>query len=141
MTLAESVREYLLDDAVRAGKFPSDRKHVYRDMFDRDPQGTLTLINSLAPGIEPGVAAALDRLGERSPYPRELFPELRRRPRAVLAAAITHAAEEPPSLPSPVAEAPLPVKSAPVAGWSEQLFPEVRRRKAKPPSRVTRADE
>src|SRR5215207_1440052 len=101
-------REGVLDSAVRAAKIPPERVPIYREMYDRDPTGTVQLIQSLSPGVPPEAAAALDEFaGQQSPYPRELFPELARRPRAALGPAIARAAEESPSLPSPGAEAPL----------------------------------
>jgi hypothetical protein len=63
-------REYVLDQAVEAGKFAASRKPEYRTMYNRDAKGTVALINrleSLTGGVKP-VEAGL---------PTEWFPELR----------------------------------------------------------------
>lgn len=43
----------LLDGAVRAGKFPRARRAHYETLLSADPEGTKTLIASLAPGLVP----------------------------------------------------------------------------------------
>jgi hypothetical protein len=60
-------REYVLAQAVSAGKFAPERSTHYRTLYDRDPAGTEVLLARLASGVAAGGGA---------PYPRELFPEL-----------------------------------------------------------------
>lgn len=137
------LRETILDRAVQAGKIPAERRDQYRTLYDRDQPGAVRLIASLSPGVPPEVVAALASVADEPPYPRELFPELARRPRAVVSAAIRRTPEEPPSYPSPAAAASPPsAAEAPLISpeLSEQLYPEIRQRKTQPPSRVTWAD-
>jgi hypothetical protein len=137
------MRETILDRAVQVGKIPTGRRDHYRTLYDRDQPGTVRLIASLAPGVPLEAAAALASITAEPPYPRELFPELARRPRAVVSAAIGRTPEEPPSFTSPAAAASPPLAAeAPLISpeLSEQLFPELRERTTQRQSRVTWAD-
>jgi hypothetical protein len=62
-------REYVLDRAVRAGKFPASRKPHYRRLYDKDPAATRALIGQLASGLPP----AAHRQDEGG-LPDEWFP-------------------------------------------------------------------
>jgi hypothetical protein len=46
-------QERILNDAVKAGKFPPSRKDHYRDLLKADPEGTEQLIESLEKGLIP----------------------------------------------------------------------------------------
>ena len=48
-------RDYLLEQAVRAGKFPATRIPHYAARYDRDPAGTEQLLASLTPVPTSGV--------------------------------------------------------------------------------------
>lgn len=134
-------RDYVLDHAIGAGKLPQSRREHYRQMYDRDPAGTETVLAMLAPGL-PGVtrpAAA----GFNSPHTPELFPDLvrgqrgRHGPGTALASA---------PVPLPAQRAPAPAEGDTlltpelVAGWSRQLFPESASLGFRP-GRVTRAGD
>jgi hypothetical protein len=129
-----------LRNAVAAGKFPESRKPVYRAMFDRDPDGTLRLIESLEPVA---LFAATSRPDETFSAARQAFPELRRRGRETMHAGppgrarhlatpgvgvVDSQAAPPPAQPT---ELGLP------DGWIGDLFPETRQR---PTGRIARAD-
>jgi hypothetical protein len=118
----EHRREYVISEAVRAGKFSESRADHYRQMFDADPPGTERVLAALASAL-PG----------EHPYPPELFPELARsRNRRSDVQAASHL----PRAPLPQAPSPQPstgavgaeggVTSEQVAAWSRQLFPETR---------------
>jgi hypothetical protein len=51
----EHDRDEFLLSAVKAGKFPPARVEHYRKLYDVDPEGTTTVINSLAEGMIPVV--------------------------------------------------------------------------------------
>lgn len=74
-------RNRLLDDAIKAGKFPPSRRDHYGALMAADPDGTKELIAKLEPGIVPvdeqGTASSGD-LSEES-YPAEWLPEVRAR--------------------------------------------------------------
>lgn len=59
-TDAEIIREHILDEAVKAAKFPASRKAHYRSLYDQDPKGTKATIASLAPGLPESPEAASD---------------------------------------------------------------------------------
>lgn len=46
-------RSKLLDDAIKAGKFPKARRGHYEALMAADPEGTTNLIGSLAAGVVP----------------------------------------------------------------------------------------
>lgn len=46
-------RNAILDDAIRAGKFPKGRRAHYETLLSADPVGTRALISTLEPGIVP----------------------------------------------------------------------------------------
>jgi hypothetical protein len=123
-------REYLLDQAILAGKFPEQRRAHWSEQYDRDPVGTEQVFASLA--SLPKVAA------DARPYPQGLFPELQRQPHQPRPAA-------PPALPAAHAE-PVEAASASadtpeaevVSGWTATMFPETAARGS---SRVTRAHD
>lgn len=50
---ATRTRDAILDDAVRAGKFPPSRREHYTALFAADPDGTRNLISALQPGVIP----------------------------------------------------------------------------------------
>ena len=118
----EHRREYVISEAVRAGKFSESRADHYRQMFDADPPGTERVLAALASAL-PG----------EHPYPPELFPELARSRKL----AQTRASSSSSSPPLPYAPSPPTVSLAEegagggvtpeqVAAWSRQLFPETR---------------
>ena len=72
-------REQLLGAAVAAGKFPENRKALYRRLYDADPAGTTRVIAELVP--LPDVSAALVSDEEIAAAARAAFPELSRRRR------------------------------------------------------------
>jgi hypothetical protein len=47
MDIQAEFREWVLDKAVRAGKFSASRKERYRRMYNRDARGTVALIDRL----------------------------------------------------------------------------------------------
>lgn len=135
-------REYVLDQAVAAGKFSRSRAAYWRGEYDRDPAGTEQTIASLASALTPD-----------PPYPREiLFPTRLSRRRASSPAPAT--ATAPAAAPAPPAAArevpsgdeagtgPGIPGSGPspedVAAWSARLFPETVHAGA---GRVTRAHD
>jgi hypothetical protein len=133
--MADAIRrEYLLDHAILAGKFPVQRRQHWQQRYDRDPVGTEQVLAALAP-IVTGAQV--------SPYPREMFPELDRQPRRQRAGASAPSA----SAAHVSAAAPLPPTVAAgddltpevVAAWSRELFPEAAY--AEIPRRVTRAND
>lgn len=120
-------REYVLDQAIAAGKFGEARRAHYAALYNRDPAGTEQVLAVLASATD----------GE-PPYPRTLFPELAR-PRS--GRSPTRAAALPPPPPPPAAR---PTTDdgldALVAGWSKQLFPEAAAAGARP-GRIMRAND
>lgn len=46
-------RDAILDDAIRAGKFPKGRRAHYEALLSADPVGTKALISTLEPGVVP----------------------------------------------------------------------------------------
>lgn len=55
--LRDQARDAYLTDAVKAGKFPPARREHYRAMFDADEVGARALVDGLAAGLVPTVAA------------------------------------------------------------------------------------
>jgi hypothetical protein len=115
-------RDYLIGEAVAAGKFMAERAPFYRERYDRDPAGTEQVLAMLAPALA-GVAGL-----EPAPYPRELFPELDRRARraAGVPATFAPAATAPPAATAaharpvtPAAESALTPEQ--VGAWSHEL--------------------
>jgi hypothetical protein len=72
MSDAERVRESVLDDAVKAGKFSAERRPFYRRNYDADPKGTRALIAAMAPIPLPEPEAGADD----DAYPADWFPEV-----------------------------------------------------------------
>lgn len=76
-TLAAAARKKeqddLLDNAIRAGKFPKARRAHYEALLASDPTGGRATIESLAPGLVPvaerGVAASAETPTEETAYP------------------------------------------------------------------------
>lgn len=50
---AKADRDAVLDDAIRAGKFPKGRRAHYETMLSADPVGTKALIATMEPGLVP----------------------------------------------------------------------------------------
>lgn len=124
MLVDETRREYVIDVAVAAGKFPEERRTHYRQMYNRDPVGTERVLAALGSVTVPAPL-----------YPRELFPELSRPSTHVRASsqadAGATAASAPPARPAPApATGPLhsEITDEQVAQWSRRLFPETARR-------------
>lgn len=82
-------RDYVINEAVRAGKFTRARGKFWRRQYDRDPVGT-----------EAALALMASPLDGPQPYPKELFPELSRMGRRGLL---------PPTRRSPAAAAVTPI--------------------------------
>jgi hypothetical protein len=112
-------REYLLDHAILAGKFPVQRRQHWQQQYDRDPVGTEQVLAALAPIVTGGGV---------SPYPREMFPELDRQPRRqraeARAPAATPAHVSAAAPPAPTVAAGDDLTPEVVAAWSRELFPE-----------------
>ena len=49
----EQVQSMILDNAVRAGKFPPARRDHYKALLSADPEGTVALLESLSDGLIP----------------------------------------------------------------------------------------
>jgi hypothetical protein len=85
-------RDYVINEAVRAGKFSPQRARHWRRQYDEDPAGTEATIAVLSPALD-----------GPQPYPRDLFPELAKEGRgsfrALRSAPATTAAA--PVVPSP----------------------------------------
>jgi hypothetical protein len=88
-------REYVLAEAVRAGKFSAKRAAHWRKQYDRDPASTEAALAMLAPALD-----------GPQPYPRDLFPELAKKDRGSFRALRS----------SPAATAPAPAPSSPSVG-------------------------
>lgn len=137
-------RDYLISEAIRAGKFTAARAQHYRQMYDRDPAGTEQLLAALAPaGTALAAAGALaghpGPQAEPAPYPRELFPELARHDRhAPVAPALAAVAAPQPAPPARPAADPGVIPPEQVARWSAELFPETQAARG---GRVTRAND
>jgi hypothetical protein len=113
-------RDYLIGQAVQAGKFTAARAPFYQEMYDRDPAGTEQILAMLGPALA-GVRG-LDP-AEQQPYPRSLFPELDRRARRqaappAIAGNAPEAAEHARPV-TPAAEVDLSPDQ--VGAWSHQL--------------------
>ena len=94
MTAAESDREALLDEAVRAGKFPESRKPTYRAALAADPGGTRALIAKLvAIGLDGSVTLPTD-----DAYPARWLSGSERE-RIAVAASVAEALQPLPSEP------------------------------------------
>lgn len=137
-------RDYVIGEAVRAGKFSESRAAYWSAEYDRDPAGTEATIASLASLTE-----------GPQPYPREiLFPTRTRLSRQRAGSSALATATAPAAAPAPPAAAkevpsgdgtgtgpgipgsgPSPEE---VAEWSARLFPEAVAAGAGP-RRVTRA--
>jgi len=111
-------RDAVISAAIAAGKFSEDRRSFWETHYDRDPAGTEATLAMLAPVLPV------------EPYPRELFPELRRQPQPVAASALHGAATA-----YPTAQ----VTPEVVAVWSRDLFPETQQSSQQ--GRVTRAND
>lgn len=111
-------RDYLIDQAVRKGKFPATRAGFYREAYDRDPAGTEQALAMLTPALA-GVAG-LDPAD--APYQRALFPELDRQARraAPVTALAAGAEQVRPTAPAPPAAQP-ELTPEQVAAWSHAL--------------------
>lgn len=71
-------RDQILDDAIRAGKFPPARRDHWAMAFDADPDGTEAQIKQLAAGLVPVAAAGYrgaDGDYEAEQVYRSLYPE------------------------------------------------------------------
>jgi hypothetical protein len=88
-------REYVIAEAIRAGKFSPQRAKHWRRQYDCDPVGTEAAIAVLAPALD-----------ETQPYPRDLFPELAKEDRGSFRALRS----------CPAATAPAPALSSPSVG-------------------------
>ena len=68
-------RDQVIDQAVRAGKFPVARKEAWSALWDKDPEGTRTVIDGLAKGVVPldEIGHALDSDEDYSEFDH-LFP-------------------------------------------------------------------
>src|SRR5215217_290837 len=64
---------FMIADAIRAGKFPKSREPHYRRLFASDPDGATALIERLAPALANAQPGAAD-----DPLPAHWFPELAR---------------------------------------------------------------
>jgi|SRR5581483_7137257 len=128
----QSRRDYVISEAIRAGKFTAARAKHWRKQYDRDPAGT-----------EAAIAVLASPLDGPQPYPKELFPELSSRRRgsspvasptspAATAAAPTRVLSEPQRVgsatppPARSEQPPLSTGTAEpsaedVAGWSSAL--------------------
>ena|SRR6266511_5144155 len=79
-----AIRETVLERAVAAGLIPDSRRDDYRAMWERDLEGTVAVLASLAPGPKPSDVQTLHDF-ERQQGDELLasasaaFPELRRR--------------------------------------------------------------
>jgi ATP-dependent protease ClpP protease subunit len=69
-------RDQVIDQAVRAGKFPVARKEAWTALWDKDPEGTRTVIDGLAKGVVPvdEIGHALDSDEEYDSEFAHLFP-------------------------------------------------------------------
>jgi hypothetical protein len=136
-------RDYLVEQAVQAGKFPPERRGHWRTLYDRDPAGTETTLAALAPALV-GVRTPSALLAGDSPYPRELFPELVRADRR--AVVTTQVAPATAAVAHPRPAAPPPEASETelspelVSNWSHDMFPEAAASGAVR-SRVSRAND
>jgi len=148
-------REYVLDKAMAAGKFPQARRSHYAALLDRDPEGTERLLDVME-GFPPqllGAAVGASTLpsGEQqtvTTWTRQLFPETRPQPVVMngelvgVGYASPPAARTEPPAPThartspPPERAPEPPAAPAAAGtfgpgdvdaWSRQLFPEALR--------------
>ena len=117
LTDAERIREHVLDEAVRAAKFPSSRKAHYRAMYDRDPAGTKATIASLAPGLPEAQPTATEA------YPSSWLTDAERGRAGVANAPPVPSAPHTPSVsaappaPVPAAAAPAPTEEPYPAAW------------------------
>lgn len=102
-------REYLMDQAIRAGKFPPERRTHWAALYDRDPAGieeTLAMLTA---------ATGLPALPPKHGHVRIT--------RGSTSATSFHL----PTLTDPEATSPkerMELTPEIVAGWSRQLFPE-----------------
>jgi hypothetical protein len=117
-------RDYVLSEAIAAGKFGESRRAHWQGQYDRDPAGTEQVL------------AALVSVHPEPPYPRSLFPELDRRQQRPGRAHATATATAPPPPPTPAATGD--ISDEVVAGWSRSLFPETASASS---GRVTRAHD
>jgi len=69
-------RDQVIDQAVRAGKFPVARKEAWTALWDKDPEGTRTVIDGLAKGVVPvdEIGHALDSDEDYDSEYAHLFP-------------------------------------------------------------------
>jgi hypothetical protein len=136
-------RDYVLDQAVAAGKFSAARRAHWQAQYDRDPFGTEQTLAVLASGLASGGASAVP--GFNSPHTASLFPDLARarqprRGRAAARVAATspvRATQRQTATPS--AEEATELTPEVVAAWSRQLFPDTASFGIRP-GRVTRAN-
>jgi hypothetical protein len=123
-----SRREALLDQAVRAGKFPPQRRAHWSELYDRDPAGTERVLSVLASSAPLPTMPAMP-----TPPPRITRTSVPRRPTYPEAAMVPVAASQP--LPPGGTE----ITPELVAGWSRQLFPATAARASAGHSRIQRA--
>ena len=69
-------RDQVIDQAVRAGKFPVARKEAWSALWDKDPEGTRVVIDGLAKGVVPvdEIGHALDSDEDYDSEYAHLFP-------------------------------------------------------------------
>lgn len=67
-------RDTYLDNAVKAGKFPRSRRDHYVKLYAADPEGTRSLIDSLAKGVVP-VEETGTAGGESDPAVQAAYPD------------------------------------------------------------------
>lgn len=121
-------REYVIDQAIAAGKFGENRRTFWRGEYDRNPAGTEQTLAALA-SVTEGTPA----------YPREiLFPPTQRRHPPARRSSVAATVTSPTPQPAPVPPA-APASDEQVAGWTRELFPETAAAGAR--SRVTRAND
>jgi hypothetical protein len=76
---AEERRDSVLNDAIRAGKFPPARKEHFAQLYKADPTGTEELLAGMQGGIVPVMETGHAAAGEgeaTEAYPDSWFPEL-----------------------------------------------------------------
>ena len=119
-------RDYLLEQAVRAGKFPATRIPHYVAQYDRDPAGTEQLLASLTPVPTSGVLGhSGDEVDQTLAAGRALLGN-----RSRVASVPAAAAGEPVQAQHlrPVEQPASAVELTPenVERWTRALFPETR---------------
>jgi len=117
-------RDYLIEQAVTAGKFPPERAAHYREQYDRDAAGTERLLASLA-AIPMGVLGHRDPVEQTLAAGRALLGN-----RGGIASPPAAATREPVQAQHirPVEQPTAAVELTPenIERWTHDLFPETR---------------